>query len=396
MKRQLVRIASLLSMVSLGASSLEAQPPAADCLIGPQLGATLLYPYFEVETADPNGATTLISINNGLVDPTMARVIVWSDWGNPVLTFDVYLDRFDIVTINLRDVLNGIIPSTADGIVLFFNFCSVDHPSHTNPALSSGQRERVNNMLKGLGDPVTGLCFGENHGDGRARGYITVDAALECAGISAGIPTYTPEDSSYPYFGNGMNTGIASVKNTLYGDIVYVDPSENLADGSEAVAIWADPSRFTSGPVFTFWGRQVNWDGRDKRVPLPDTWDMRFLNGGPFAGGASSIVYHDPGIPRIGGVTCGSRPAPLPLSGTLAATDEDGHTVELPGTLPMSLASRKTPISATGAPYAAGFLQLGGATSQMWVQPVLSARTRFSLGFNATPVRFLCGVPPVG
>jgi len=30
----------------------------------------------------------------------------------------------------------------------------------------------------------------------------------------------------------------------------------------------------------------------------------------------------------------------------------------------------------------------------MWVQTVLSANTRFSLGFNATPTSFLCGMTP--
>lgn len=372
-----------------------AQPPAGDCLIGPQLGATLLFPYFEVETNDPGGMTTLIAVNNGYSDPTLARVVLWSDWGNPVLAFDLYLGRFDIVTINLRDVLNGTIPSTGAGADLSsFPFCEVLPPSHANPVLGENARLQIAAMLSGRPDIVDGSCWSDNHGDHRARGYITVDAVRECGGVQPVRALYAPDDTTYPYFGDGFSYGVASSRNTLYGDIVYIDPSENLADGSEAVALWADPSRFTASPVFTFYGRFSSWDGRDRRVPLPSTWDMRFLNGGPFAGGAAAIVYHDPGVSTTGFAACGNRPISFPLGGNLAAGDEDGHLQDLPGSLPMSLVTRKTRVSELGLPFAAGLLQLSGNASQMWVQPVLSANTRFSLGFNATPVTFLCGVSP--
>lgn len=386
-------LASLL--LAAAAGSLGAQPPAGDCLIGPQLGATLLFPYFEVEAGDPNGQTTLISVNNGYSNPTLARVVLWSDWGNPVLAFDLYLGRFDIVTINLRDVLNGVIPSTGVGAdFATFPFCEVLPPYHANPAFGEDARLQIAAMLTGQPDIASGSCWSDNHGDNRARGYITVDATRECGGVQPVNALYGPNDTAYPYFGDGFSTGMASFSNTLYGDVVYVDPSENLADGSEAVVLWADPSRFTAAPVFTFYGRFSSWDGRDRRVPLPSGWNMRFLNGGPFAGGASAIVYHDPEVATTGSAACGNRPAAFPLGGQVAAADEDGHFQDLPGSLPMSLATRKTSISELGLPFAAGLLQMSGNDSQMWVQPVLSANTRFSLGFNATPISFLCGISP--
>ncbi len=337
--------------------------------------------------------TTLISINNGTATPTLARVVLWSDWGVPALAFDLYLGNFDIVTINLRDVLEGVIPSTGAGVDLSsFPFCNLLPPSHANPAFGTEIHGRLVARLSGKPDPLVGNCSGENHNDSRSRGYITVDATRECGGLTPLNVEFGPDNTTYPYFGDGTTNGIATFRNTLYGDVVYVDPSENLADGSEAVSLWADPARFGGPNSYTFYGRFHGWDGRDHRVPLPTTWDMRFLNGGPFAGGASAIVYHDPGMVYDGIVTCGTRPAPFPLGGALGACDEDGHTQSLPGTLPMSLVTRKTSVDQLSLPFAAGFLQLYGADQQMWVQTVLSARSRFSLGFNATPVSFLCGL----
>src|SRR5688500_13957587 len=76
--------------------------------------ATLLLPYFEVDLDDPNGVNTLFSINNASATATVAHVTVWSDLSVPVLDFDVYLTGFDVQTISLRNVLNGILPVTAD------------------------------------------------------------------------------------------------------------------------------------------------------------------------------------------------------------------------------------------------------------------------------------------
>ena len=78
--------------------------------------ATLLLPYFEVDLDDPNGITTLFSINNASATAVLAHVVVWSDLSVPVLDFNVYLTGYDVQTINLRDILvNGILPRTALG-----------------------------------------------------------------------------------------------------------------------------------------------------------------------------------------------------------------------------------------------------------------------------------------
>ena len=388
----------LLTSFGLPSRPVAAQPPAGECAIPPGSGATLLFPYFEVDTANPSGQTTLISINNSSFDPTLARVVLWTNWGNPVLAFDLFLDDFDIVTINLRDVLNGILPSTgASADLSGFPFCASSPPHHANPILTASQIGQLGALLKGQADPILGDCWGENYGDGRARGYITVDAARECSGTqTVGGVFSAPNNVAYPYFGDGSSTGIATYRNVLWGDIVNIDPTNNFADGSEAIALWASPSSLAGPNVFTFYGRFHGWDGRDHRVPLPSGFNLRFLNGGPFAGGASNIVYHDPGVPNVGSAVCGTRPDPvLPLGGFVSAVDEDGNNPVSLSTLPLDLVSQKVSVSLLGIPYAAGYLQIRQPDSQLWVQPVLSARTRFSLSFNAAPYTFLCGLHPL-
>src|SRR5436853_7709153 len=75
--------------------------------------ATLLLPYFEVDLNNPNGLTTLFSINNASATAVLAHVTVWSDLSVPVLDFNVYLTGYDVQTSNLPHLLAGSIPVTS-------------------------------------------------------------------------------------------------------------------------------------------------------------------------------------------------------------------------------------------------------------------------------------------
>ncbi|HYX23107.1 MAG TPA: hypothetical protein VFC23_03055, partial [Thermoanaerobaculia bacterium] len=86
---------------------------AVICTIDAVPAATLLLPYFEVDLNNPNGLTTLFSINNASATAVLAHVTVWSDLSVPVLDFNVYLTGYDVQTINLRDLLAGSVPVTA-------------------------------------------------------------------------------------------------------------------------------------------------------------------------------------------------------------------------------------------------------------------------------------------
>ncbi len=55
------------------------------------------------------------SLNNSRATAALAHVTLWTDWSQPTAEFNVYLTGYDVVTINLRDVISGgNIPITAD------------------------------------------------------------------------------------------------------------------------------------------------------------------------------------------------------------------------------------------------------------------------------------------
>src|SRR3954453_16150880 len=75
------------------------------CNIDVSPAATLLLPYFEVDLSNPNGLTTLVSVNNSSAQAVLAHVTIWSDLSVPVLAFNIYLTGYDVQTINLRDIV---------------------------------------------------------------------------------------------------------------------------------------------------------------------------------------------------------------------------------------------------------------------------------------------------
>ncbi len=379
----------------LFATTVSGQPfDATDCYVGPGLAATLLFPYFEVDLANPAGVGTLLSINNGLSNEGLVRVVFWTDWGIPTVAFDIYIEAFGVETINVFDVLSGTIPSTGSGVDLSgFEFCGALPPFHSNPALSADEQAQVQADHTGQVGPIFSDCVGSTHSDQIARGYITVDVVDECSGVEGVDAFFTPANISTPYFVNGGSSdGIAITTNRLWGDIIYVDFTANSAQGTEAIPIWANSSLFTSSDTFTFYGRFSGWDGRDERVPLPSVWDQRFLNGGPFAGGADLIVWRDPGG-LVGSGDCGVDPPGFPLLDSSFAFEFDGSLVGLTDSDNFSLATQRVSVDSLGIPFAFGWLQaqFGG---QAWVQPSLNAAGLFSANFNGTPADFLCDQDP--
>src|SRR5258708_7626474 len=83
------------------------------CSLDKAPAATLLLPYFEVDLDNPNGQTTLFSLNNASATAALVNVVLWTDLGVPTLDFQVYLTAYDIQTTTLRDVFNGVVPRPA-------------------------------------------------------------------------------------------------------------------------------------------------------------------------------------------------------------------------------------------------------------------------------------------
>jgi hypothetical protein len=366
-----------------------------DCLVGQGLGSTLLVPYFEVDLDDPDGVTTLISVNNGYSNPTLTHLVMWTDWGVPTAAFDIYLEGFDVQSINVRSLFNGVVPVTGVGADLsLFQYCDTRPPHYPTPALTPGEIAQLRTAHTGQSGHIDGLCYAADHGDGIARGFITVDVVDQCSGLEGHEPFYTPANGCCSYFADGGGgAGVAVVDNRLWGDVIYVDYADNAAQATEAVAIWADPLRFSGTDIYTFYGRNHGYDGRDERAPLPSIWDQRFFNGGAFSGGADLIVFQLPNMSNASPVACGTTPAWWPLPLDAGSFDEQaGNYTAYPNAF--GLVTQRVSVGSLAPPYDFGWMQVGHSDHQVWVQPSLTALGRFSASFNGVPVSFLCGVSP--
>ena len=339
MKRPLLVFIASLSATLL-ATAFPTAAQAELCTTDAVPAATLLLPYFEVDLENPDCVTTLFSVNNASATPTLAHVTFWTDWSQPTLDFDMYLSGYDVITVNIRDVLEGNIPITADlqsdpdddisphGLNpawdASFDGCENIFPFFNNPVITGDALDRLVNGH--LGRPVAvggGLCMGHDHGDGIARGYITIDDVSRCS-------LEFPSDDGY--FG-GLNP-VATNENQLWGDFFIVDPPNNFAFGESLVHVEAfdDFDAGTSPTGYTFYGRYTAATGGfDNREPLGTTHAVRYLNGGPFNGGTDLVVWRDSTSSSTESFyTCGVGPDWAPLNETeVVAFDEEENAVQV-------------------------------------------------------------------
>jgi hypothetical protein len=385
---------------------------AAVCTLDNRPAATLLLPYFEVDLADPAGRTTLVAINNASDKATLAHVVLWTDYGVPTLVFDVYLTGYDVQTINLRDVFQGLLPKTADlardpmdtvsprGIFsqdVSFPGCETLPPGN----LPAAMVDHLRRAHSGQPSPLFGgQCAGVNFNQPQiARGYATIDVVKACTSLR-------PVDAGY--FGAD---GVAGFDNVLWGDFIQVDPAGLVAQGQNLVRLEADPARFGPGSV-TFYSRYVGGAGADAREPLATNWAVRFLNGGIFTAGTELVVWRSPTWPAVP-FPCGTRPAGVPRSQReIVIFDEQEHVVtndpfpfsaqppQVP-LVPFSFAAARVAVGGVDlpVPFYFGWLRLdlrpwtnepADPYAQAWVGQVLSASRRFNVGLPGTQLASLC------
>jgi len=387
-------------------------------------GATLLLPYFEVDLDDPNGLTTLFSVDNASAAAVIAHVVVWSDLAVPAFDFDVYLTGYDVQTLNLRDLLaHGGLPQTASngqdpgdtvspkGIYsqdLGFQSCAGKLP----PApMSAAELAHVQAALTGRASPLAGgLCLGRYLGDRVARGYVTVDTVQSCT-------TRVPADPGY--FADATHAGDATDQNVLWGTWYIVNAAHDYAQGGPLAALEAsasDPETSTSGR-YTFYGRYVGWSAADHREPLATEFAAQYAVGSTFGGAADLVVWRDPKAAQQPFV-CVTHPAWYPLSQEdVVIFDEEEHPY-VPRSFPVyppppprqlfpfAAAAQRTRIGDADlpVPYSFGWLLLDlnttvpgaaappfdPAAAQAWVMAVQSADGRYATGGLAFQLDSAC------
>jgi hypothetical protein len=399
---------------------------AMTCTLDAVPAATLLLPYFEVDLADPNGLSTLFSVDNATANALVAHVVVWSDLAVPVFNFDLYLTGFDVQSLNLRDLLvRGALPQTADAgrdpadtlspkgsfsQDLPFASCAGKLPP---PPMSANELAHAQAALTGQPSPLgAALCFGRDLGDRVARGYVTVDTVRGCT-------SRVPGDAGY--FAGGGEAGDVTDQNALWGTWYIVNSAHHYAQGGALVAIEADaadPATSSAGR-YTFYGRYVGWTGADHREPLATTFAVQYVAGSPLAGATDLIVWRDPKVAQAP-LDCTAQVArpiwyPLAQEG-LGIFDEEEHPV-VPQTFPVLPPPQPIPVPFAAAaqrarvngpdlavPYFYGWLYLGlnsttsgipgppsdPAAQQAWVMAVESADGRYATGTEAFRLDSAC------
>ncbi|HEV7426810.1 MAG TPA: hypothetical protein VGQ46_10615 [Thermoanaerobaculia bacterium] len=295
---------TLLLTVSISAGVRD-NDDSCDVKVGP--AATLLLPYFEVDVAGNSGQTTLFTVTNVSRYPQIAHVTLWTDWGFPVLTFNIFLTGYDVQAINLADVflrnviasVNGANPPGVLGSLsqvtspnLRPSLNCAGNPGTVPAALMAIVRSALTTGTYQAGSLSCGQLVGGTHAN--AIGYATIDVVSNCTTRAPSDPAYFTEDLLYD--------------NVLIGDYQQLGPhpSGTIGTGFDAagnpmVHIRALPEGGSAGSnvptslPYTFYDRYTpaTTRARDRRQPLPSTYAARFIQGGTNAFATNLTIWRE-------------------------------------------------------------------------------------------------------
>jgi len=335
--------------------------------------STILVPYFEVDL-DAGGRNTLIGLQNASATAILLNVTLWTDYGVPTRSFNIYMTGYDQETIDLRSVFQGAVPITAsdgqdptDTISPQGWFSQdINFASCTGLLGSSSQWENTVEtetvQAAHRGEPwaeAGGNCIGRDHGDELLRGFVTIDAVNQCRSGPPSVPGYF--------------TNVYGRQNTMLGDYAIVDGDGRMYSDT-AVHLESDFIPMD----YSFYG---HLDGNFVE-PLPTAWATTFMRD------RTDLDYlrHPQSVPAA--FPCGSTPAGFPLAERQAvAIDRSGTVTSLPTEL-LPWAAGSTLVDDAGAPKIGWlFLNLNPSAmdlQQSWVRP----RTRPEALPETTPFGF--------
>jgi hypothetical protein len=342
---------ALTVLITISASAAVPDNDATcDIKVGP--AATLLLPYFEVDLTAKGDQTTLFTITNVSRYSQIAHVTLWTDWGFPVLTFNIFLVGYDVQSINLRDILvSGIVaspsgtgPTTAKSPLGLLT-SPPSGPGYTNPnfkavidcdavpgLLPQRLMDAVRSALTtGVYNPGNSAAcpnpVGGQHDN--ATGYATIDIVGSCTSRLPSDPLYYTTDLLFD--------------NVLIGDYQQIGPHPEFAiapfdaAGNPMVHIRAVPEGGGAGSnvatelPYTFYDRYTAAANRvqDRRQPLPSTFAARYIQGGPGAFATNYTIWRE----GFGGGACGASLAVngyLPVADILRFDEHDNVSVATP------------------------------------------------------------------
>lgn len=308
------------------------------CDIGHAPAATLLLPYFEVETSARNVDTFFTIVNTSYL-PQIAHVTVWTDWSMPILDFNVFLTGYDVQSLSLYDIIvNGIIAPTnpnltAGGTSSTTTPGSASALNNANPnislvgcanlpgfipanlraaiqaALTDGTPSAV---LGCTGTARIGSAAGTHPSATTAVGYVTIDVTSVCSTTLPNSLTYFTTEILF----DNVFTGDYQVINKATGN--------NFTGANPLVHIRAVPEGGRAGfPLTgaqtnfprTFYARYTNTavaaNNTDRRQPLPSVWAARWIQGGAAAQNTNVKMWRE-GVTGL--TTCATASSNASLS----------------------------------------------------------------------------------
>jgi hypothetical protein len=330
MKKVLFVLMTLVAAMGIAQTPPDAPVPpvGALCDLGNNVAASVLVPYFEVDSADMAGMDTLVGLVNVDDDPIVAHVVVWNvdSWG--VFDFNIYLTGYDVVTFSMRQILiygnmpnNGCATSSSRFTTRYID-CSgngqyFDNAWTLNDGLFSVTGYAMDIACydtisaSTLADWQCKLSIGSYDGwNANYVGYITIDNTVTCNG---GM-----QDGSLRYFqtnyidtdndaGNVPDHGVLENSNVMFGDIFYYDNANMQSDGVPLVHVEAFgeanalaghtwgmlPASFAALGINTFYYKFESgvFPPNDAREQLPLWWGFRYIGNAAFNGGTWVDVW---------------------------------------------------------------------------------------------------------
>jgi hypothetical protein len=373
------------------------------CDIAVMPAATLLLPYFEVDTENPAGRTTIFTITNVTNVEQVARVTLWTDYSYPVLSFNVYLTGYDVQALNLFDIIErGIIaPDSGTGsdvsptgplsdpntAIVDRQFCDRMPGALDDVYVQIMQGALLDGVVPGFG-PVLPGCATAGGVHEHATGYLTVDVVGNCRFSMPHEPAYFTTDIRYD--------------NVLTGEYQQLDGQGAVGQMSPLVHIRAIPeggspesrqhgAQYKTNFDRTFYDRYAPSSHSDARQPLPSTFHARWFEGGPAQFETSYKIWRE-GVTGAG-AQCADYPANanLPVREVVVFDDDENFvagTITLPETSLLPVTDGDMPQLTNGALRGWIYFNLDtvagdGEATQNWVV-VSMLGTNMAGDFDAT------------